>query len=217
MPTLTAHFKAERRLLRAGQWPVAGVDEAGRGPLAGPVTAAAVILDPGNIPKGLADSKTLSAARRDALAEDICARALAVCVASSPAALIDEINIRQATFHAMTRALAGLALAPAHALIDGRDVPPGLICPASALVKGDATSLSIAAASIIAKTARDRLMRMMAAHYPVYGFARHMGYPVPAHLAALAQHGPCPLHRKSFAPVRNIIGTFRKNSGKSAD
>lgn len=205
MPAITAHFKAERGLMRSGHRLVAGVDEAGRGPLAGPVSAAAVILDPANIPAGLADSKTLSPARREELAEEISASALAVCVAFSPAALIDAINIRQATFHAMKRALAGLALSPAHALIDGRDVPPGLICPASALVKGDASSLSIAAASIIAKTARDRLMTAMAAHYPVYGFERHMGYPVPAHLAALRQHGPCPLHRKSFAPVKNIL------------
>lgn len=197
-----ASWELERQCFNEGFQRVAGVDEAGRGPLAGPVTAAAVILDPARIPAGLADSKTLTAARREALAELIFDQALAVSVAFAPAAVIDAINIRQATFGAMRGALAGLSAPAEFALIDGRDVPPALACPARAIVKGDALSLSIAAASIIAKTARDGLMTQLARTWPQYGFERHMGYGAPAHLAALRAHGPCPLHRMSFAPVR---------------
>ncbi|MBM3608755.1 MAG: ribonuclease HII, partial [Alphaproteobacteria bacterium] len=138
----------------------------------------------------------------------ICASALAVSVASAPAATIDAINIRQATFEAMRRALAGLAIPPVFALIDGRDAPPGLVCRAQAIIKGDARSLSIAAASIIAKTARDALMARAALDWPHYGFEQHMGYPAPAHLQALMQFGPCTLHRQSFAPVQAAARLF---------
>ena len=195
-------FRAERALLRRGVWPVAGVDEVGRGPLAGPVAAAAVILDPGNIPKGLNDSKRLAPETREALFERIVATALAVSVAFSSAAEIDAVNIRQATFAAMRRSLAGLALAPNHVLVDGNDLPPRLICRGETLIKGDARSASIAAASIVAKVTRDRLMGQLCAAYPAYGFGRHAGYATRAHLAAIAEHGPSPYHRLSFAPFR---------------
>jgi ribonuclease HII len=197
-----AHFRRERALIRAGVWPVAGVDEAGRGPLAGPVVAAAVILDPERLPKGLADSKALSADAREALYEHILSHALAVAVGFAPAGEIDRINIRQATFAAMRRAACALPLRAAHALVDGNDLPPRLPCPGETIVKGDASSLSIAAASIIAKVTRDRLMRRMDSVYPQYGFAAHMGYGTRAHLDAIRAHGPCPLHRMSFSPLK---------------
>ncbi len=196
------HFRHERKLLGAGTWPVAGVDEAGRGPLAGPVSAAAVILDPKKLPRGLDDSKKLSSATRDELFELICERALAIGVGLASVEEIDRVNIRNATFLAMGRALSALAIPPAHALIDGNASPRDLFCPAQTIVKGDAISLSIAAASIIAKVTRDRLMERLHEAHPVYGFKDHMGYGVPAHLAALKAHGPCPAHRRSFAPVR---------------
>jgi len=196
------HFRHEKSLLASGIWPVAGVDEAGRGPLAGPVSAAAVILDPKRLPRGLDDSKKLSSAARDDLFELICARALAIGVGLASVEEIDRLNIRNATFLAMRRALAALAITPAHALIDGNASPRDLICPAQTIVKGDAISLSISAASIIAKVTRDRLMERLHEAFPLYGFADHMGYGTPAHLAALKAHGPCPFHRISFAPVR---------------
>jgi ribonuclease HII len=196
------HFRQERSLLRAGVWPVAGVDEAGRGPLAGPVSAAAVILDPKKLPRGLDDSKKLSSAARTEFFELICDRALAIGVGLASVEEIDRLNIRNATFLAMRRALAALAIPPAHALIDGNASPRDLICPAQTIVKGDAISLSISAASIIAKVTRDRLMERLHEAHPLYGFKDHMGYGVPAHLAALKAHGPCPFHRRSFAPVR---------------
>lgn len=195
-------FRMERKLLNRGVWPVAGVDEAGRGPLAGPVAAAAVILDPQKLPRGVNDSKKLSSEEREQLFEAIVARALAVAVGFASAAEIDAINIRQATFRAMRRALAALAAAPTYVLIDGDDLAPGLCCDGETIVKGDGAILSIAAASIIAKVARDRLMRRLCAVHPVYGFSRHVGYATEAHLAAIDAHGPCPFHRMSFSPFR---------------
>ena len=200
------HFRQERALLRAGLWPVAGVDEAGRGPLAGPVSAAAVILDPKKLPRGIDDSKKLSSSARTDFFDLICARALAIGVGLASVEEIDRLNIRNATFLAMRRALEALAIPPAHALIDGNASPRDLFCPATTIVKGDAISLSISAASIIAKVTRDRLMERLHEAYPLYGFADHMGYGVPAHLAALRAHGPCPFHRRSFAPVRAAQG-----------
>ena len=197
-------FRLERRLLRRGVWPVAGMDEAGRGPLAGPVAAAAVILDPQNLPRGLNDSKLLTPQERETLYESILARALAVAVGFSSAAEIDAVNIRQATFRAMRRALAALAAQPLHVLVDGNDLAPGLCCAGETIVKGDGAVLSIAAASIVAKVTRDRLMRRLCAVYPAYGFGRHVGYATPAHLAAIEAHGPCPYHRLSFSPFRAI-------------
>ncbi len=180
---------------------VCGVDEAGRGPLAGSVVAAAVILDPARPIAGLADSKKLSARVRERLAVEIREKAIAWCVAEASAAEIDQINILQATFLAMRRAVEGLSVTAAHALIDGNRVPPGLRCTAEAIVKGDAKEAAISAASILAKTVRDAQMVALDAQYPVYGFAKHMGYPTPDHLAALRQHGPIAVHRRSFAPV----------------
>jgi ribonuclease HII len=202
--TSVPHFRRERALLRAGAWPVAGVDEVGRGPLAGPVTAAAVILDPERLPRGLADSKALSAAEREIAYEAIMSRALAVAIGFAPAEEIDRINIRQATFAAMRRALHGLSLRAAHVLVDGSDAPPGLHCPGETIVRGDSSSLSIAAASIVAKVTRDRMMARLNKIYPQYGFANHMGYGTPEHLAAIRIHGACVLHRRSFAPIRSL-------------
>ncbi|MFC5301200.1 ribonuclease HII [Azospira restricta] len=187
-----------------GAGPVAGVDEAGRGPLAGPVVAAAVILDPARPIDGLDDSKKLSEAARERLAIEIRDKALAWAVAEASAAEIDRVNILQATFLAMRRALDGLAVTPQQALIDGNKVPPGLSCAGEAVVKGDGRIAAIAAASILAKTHRDALMRELALAHPEYGFERHMGYPTPAHFAALQAHGPCPAHRRSFAPVAQL-------------
>jgi ribonuclease HII len=196
----TLNFRVERDLLKRGTWPVAGIDEAGRGPLAGPVAAAAVVLDPRAVPRGLNDSKQLTAEERDRLYKEIMLRALAVAVAFASAAEIDQINIRQATFLAMRRALDALDLAPRHVLIDGDDLPPRLWVSAETIVKGDALISSIAAASIVAKVTRDRLMRRVCSLYPAYRFSEHFGYATKAHLAAIATHGPCPFHRLSFRP-----------------
>lgn len=186
---------------------VVGVDEAGRGPLAGPVTAAAVRLDPLRIPKGLADSKTLSAARREALAAEL-AEVAQISVAHATVAEIDTLNILRASHLAMERAIAGL---PADcALIDGNLIPRGLTLPARAIVKGDAKCLSIAAASIIAKVTRDRVMVDLAQQHPGYGWDRNAGYPTKEHLAALLNLGATPWHRRSFAPVHNIL--YQDNS-----
>ena len=193
-------FRVERGLLKRGIWPVAGIDEAGRGPLAGPVAAAAVILDPRRLPRGLNDSKQLTPEDRECLYEDILRQALAVAVAFATAAEIDRLNIRQANFLAMRRALMALPMAPSHVLIDGNDLPPNLPNPAETIIKGDTLSASIAAASIIAKVSRDRLMRRLCVHYPVYRFSTHFGYATKIHLAAIAEHGPCPFHRLSFRP-----------------
>lgn len=195
---------AHERAVGAPARRIAGVDEVGRGPLAGPVVAAAVVLDPTAIPEGLDDSKRLTERVRERLFDEICARH-AVAVASASAARIDATDIRAATLDAMRRAVAGLAVAPDHVLVDGNDVPPGLPCPATAIVGGDGLSLSIAAASIVAKVLRDRLMRLAALEHPGYGFERHKGYGVPAHMEALAGLGASPIHRRSFAPVARAI------------
>ncbi|MDE2271673.1 MAG: ribonuclease HII [Xanthomonadaceae bacterium] len=181
---------------------VAGVDEAGRGPLAGPVVVAAVILDPARSIAGLADSKRLSARRREALYPLILERALASSIVRVEAGEIDRINILNATLAGMTRALAMLAVKPVLALIDGNRLPKSLPCPAQAVIGGDASEPAISAASILAKVARDRILVEYDTHWPGYGFARHKGYPSPAHLEALRRFGPCPEHRRSFAPVR---------------
>ena len=199
------HFRFEKALSAKGVWPVAGIDEAGRGPLAGPVSAAAVILDPRRLPKGLDDSKKLSHRQREEAFAEIMSSALAVGIGLASPAEIDRFNIRQATFLAMRRALGALSPPPLHALIDGNALPPDLHCPAQTIVKGDAISLSIAAASIIAKVTRDRLMEELHHSHPEYGFAEHAGYPTPAHRAALERYGPCIFHRRSFAPVRRIL------------
>ena len=184
---------------------ICGVDEAGRGPLAGSVVAAAVILDPVHRIEGLADSKKLSATRREKLAHEIRTHAVAWAIGEASAAEIDEINILQATFLAMRRAVAGLSVMPSHALIDGNRIPPGLLCSAEAIVKGDAKEPAISAASILAKTYRDAQLLELDQQYPQYGFARHMGYPTAAHLQALGEYGPSPVHRQSFAPVAQSI------------
>jgi ribonuclease HII len=203
-PIPKPNFRFERKLQKRSLWPVAGIDEAGRGPLAGPVAAAAVILDPNDLPQGLNDSKLLTADVREQLYDEIMSRAIAVSVAFSSAAEIDSLNIRRATHAAMCRALEALAIAPRYVLIDGNDLPLKLICPGEAIVKGDMLSVSIAAASIVAKVTRDRLMRRLCQHYPLYGFSRHAGYGTKAHLAAIAEHGPCPYHRLSFSPFRRF-------------
>ncbi len=183
---------------------IAGVDEAGRGPLAGPVAAAAVILDPGRPVAGLADSKTLPEARRAELADAIRGSALAWAVCFAEAGEIDRVNILQATLAAMARAVAALSPAPQLALVDGNRCP-ALPCPGRAEVGGDARIGCISAASILAKVARDARMRELDLRYPGYGFARHKGYPTAAHRAALARLGPTPEHRRSFAPVRAAL------------
>jgi ribonuclease HII len=179
----------------------AGVDEAGRGPLAGPVVAAAVILDARAPIRGLADSKTLSPARRARLYDEICAKALALAIAEASVDEIDRLNILQATLLAMRRAVEGLRLLPRQVLVDGNRLPQ-LPMPATAIVKGDAKVPAISAASILAKVHRDRLCVALHAQWPQYGFAQHKGYPTAAHLQALRLHGACPAHRRSFAPVR---------------
>ena len=184
---------------------VAGVDEAGRGPLAGPVVVSAVVFANGRYPDGLNDSKKLSPARRDLLFDEILAFG-AVSVVTAPPAVIDSLNIRGATLWAMARAVASLPVAPDLALIDGRDVPPGLCCPGTALIGGDGRSVSIAAASIIAKVMRDRMCPVMDADAAGYGFAGHKGYGTKAHMAALASQGASAHHRRSFAPVALTFG-----------
>ena len=181
---------------------IAGVDEAGRGPLAGPVVVAAVILDPARPIAGLADSKVLSATRRAMLYDLIRKHARACSIVSVEAGEIDRLNILQATLAGMARALRRLDPAPQLALIDGNRLPHDLPCAARAIVRGDALEPAISAASILAKVTRDRRMLELDAEFPGYGFARHKGYPAPAHLAALARLGPCREHRRSFAPVR---------------
>ncbi len=183
----------------------AGVDEAGRGPLAGPVVAAAVMLDERKPIKGLADSKVLSAARRERLFDEIHAKALCICIAQASVDEIDALNILQATLLAMRRAVAGLRLNPHCVLVDGNQVPV-LPMPTHAVIKGDARVRAIAAASILAKVHRDRLCLDMHAQFPLYGFAEHKGYPTRQHLLALETHGACVWHRRSFAPVRAVVG-----------
>lgn len=200
-----ADFSLETEARLAGLWPVAGVDEVGRGPLCGPVTAAAVVLDPDLIPPGIGDSKTLSAAKREALAGAIMATARSWSVAHATVAEIDTLNILHASHLAMERAVAGLGIAPGFVLVDGNRLPKSLPCPARAVVKGDAKSLSIAAASILAKVVRDHLMVDLAQQHPGYGWERNAGYPTKDHLAALLNLGVTPQHRRSFRPAHNIL------------
>lgn len=193
-------YSIERELVSEGASPVAGVDEAGRGPLAGPVVAAAVVLDPENPVAGLDDSKKLSARQREALLPEILARARAVALAAAGPREIERINILQASLRAMATAVEGLGLAPAHVLVDGnRKIPVNL--PQTPLVKGDSRCACIAAASVVAKVYRDRVMARMEERFPVYGFGRHKGYPTRDHLAALERHGPCRIHRRTFRGV----------------
>ncbi|QIE56271.1 ribonuclease HII [Pikeienuella piscinae] len=184
--------------------PVAGVDEAGRGPWAGPVVAAAVILDPSSTPAGLNDSKKLTARRRAALFAAL-APVAGIGVGIASVEEIDRLNILNATYLAMRRAVDALPEAPAFALIDGNRLPPDLPCPAEAVVKGDARSLSIAAASIVAKVTRDRIMAALAETHPEYGWESNAGYGVAAHRAALIAHGVTPHHRRSFRPIHNML------------
>ena len=197
-------FSFETAARLGGARVIAGVDEAGRGPLCGPVTAAAVVLNPDRIPAGLADSKALSAARREALAEEI--RACAQwAVAHADVAEIDSLNILQASHLAMCRALAALPQPADLALIDGNRLPKSLVCKGEAVVKGDARVLSIAAASILAKVERDRIMVELSQQYPGYGWEKNAGYPTAQHLQALLDLGVTPVHRRSFKPVHNIL------------
>ena len=184
---------------------VAGVDEAGRGPLAGPVVAAAVILDELQPIEGLADSKVLSSTRRDRLFDEIRAKALCCSIAQASVDEIDRLNILQATLLAMQRAVAGLRLKPVKVLVDGNRLPV-LEVQAEAVVRGDAKVKAISAASILAKVHRDRLCEAMDREFPAYGFATHKGYPTAAHIEALKLHGPCAWHRKTFAPVQVHLG-----------
>lgn len=191
-------------LLWSGTGLIAGVDEAGRGPLVGPVVAAAVILDERHPIRGLADSKTLTARRREQLFDEIRAKALCCSVAEASAAEIDDINILQATLLAMRRAVEGLRLKPTLVLVDGNRLPV-LQVRAEAIVKGDSKVQAISAASIVAKVTRDRWCEELDAQFPLYGFAGHKGYGTAAHLQALQAHGPCAEHRKTFAPVARLL------------
>jgi len=188
----------------AGEHRVAGVDEVGRGPLAGPVVTAAVILDPEQPIAGLADSKALSEKRREALFDEIKEKAKAWAIGRAEVEEIDELNILQATMLAMQRAVAGLNLSPNHVLVDGNR-SPGFPCSSEAIIKGDGTVPVISAASIIAKVTRDREMVEMDAQYPGYGLAGHKGYPTKAHIMALQELGVTPIHRRSFEPVRRLL------------
>ncbi|MCW3781393.1 ribonuclease HII [Defluviimonas salinarum] len=202
--TSTPDFSFEEAAFARGLTYVAGVDEVGRGPLCGPVVAAAVRLDPLRIPPGLDDSKKLMQARREALAAEIMARA-DVAVAEASVEEIDRLNILQASHLAMCRAVAGLAQAPDHVLVDGNRLPRDLALSAEAVVKGDARSQSIAAASIVAKVWRDRIMVDLAQQHPGYGWERNAGYPTKDHLEALRNLGVTPHHRRSFKPVHHIL------------
>ena len=199
-------FSHEAMLYARGATCVVGVDEAGRGPLAGPVVVAAVRLDPGRIPQGLNDSKKLTPEQREGLFAEIMAVA-DVAIVSAPPSEILSLNIRGATLAAMARAVRALPCRADRVLIDGRDVPPGLPCDGLALIGGDGRSVSIAAASIVAKVMRDRMCAIMDCDAPHFGFAGHKGYSTPAHLAALTAHGPCRHHRSAFAPVAALLVT----------
>ena len=191
---------------------IAGVDEAGRGPLAGPVVAAAVVFAPGAVPEGLADSKTLAPSRRAELAERIRERAFGWALGQAAPSEIDRLNILEATLLAMRRALAGLAAAgavPELALVDGNRCPAGLPFPARPVIRGDASVAEISAASILAKVYRDREMERLGGRWPQYGFADHKGYPTPAHLERVRRFGPSPVHRLTFGPVRRYRGGER--------
>lgn len=197
-------FEFEKAAMKSGFDRICGVDEVGRGPLAGPVTAAAVVLDPKNIPDGLNDSKQLTAKKRDALYELLMDQA-DVSIADATVEEIEQHNILQASHIAMRRAISGLKTPADYALIDGNQVPKGLNIPSGTLVKGDTRSLSIAAASIVAKVWRDRLMVTLSQQYPHYGWATNAGYPTKEHKAGLKSHGVTPHHRRTFAPVHNIL------------
>jgi len=201
-PDVRPTFQRERAALKRGVWPIAGCDEAGRGPLAGPVVAAAVILDPKRIPRGLDDSKKLTPERREELYARICARA-EVAVAFASPARIDRDNILRASLWALARAVAALPVRPQLVFVDGRD-RIDCCCECRAVISGDALVASIAAASIVAKVTRDRIMVEYAHVYPGYGWETNKGYPTPEHQRALAALGPTPLHRRSFAPVRQL-------------
>lgn len=204
MPPQTPDFTLEQSAIDAGHAIIAGVDEVGRGPLCGPVTAAAVILDPMNIPDGLNDSKKLTAKRREVLYDALmdCAE---VSIAHASVEEIDQINILRASHLAMERAIAGLPRPPDHVLIDGNMIPRDLTISAQSVIKGDGKSLSIAAASIIAKVCRDRIMADLAQQYPGYGWEKNAGYPTPVHLKALFNLGVTPHHRRSFKPVYKML------------
>jgi ribonuclease HII len=203
-PVLRPSFRRERRWLKRGVWPVAGCDEAGRGPLAGPVVAAAVVLDPDNIPRGLNDSKKLDAGEREKLYEKICATAQ-VSIAFGSTARIDRDNILRASLWALARAVRALPCTPSLVYVDG-NIKIDCGCDCEAVVSGDALVSSIAAASIVAKVTRDRLMGRLGLAHPGYGFERHMGYSVPEHFRALQTLGPTVHHRRSFAPVAARLG-----------
>ena len=198
------NYRHEKRLMVGLTGPVCGVDEAGRGPLAGPVVAAAVILAPGRIPKGLNDSKKLTEESRESLYPRILEMAVAVGVGQASVGEIDLINIRQATHLAMARAVRGLAVDAAMALVDGNDPPP-LPCPCETLIGGDGISVSVAAASIVAKVIRDRLMVALHEQHPGYNWASNKGYGTPEHYSGLRSHGVTVHHRRSFAPIHNIL------------
>ena len=210
LPTLLL----EVAMIQSTGGPVCGVDEAGRGPWAGPVSAGAVILNPDDLPPGIDDSKALTHARREALEIEIKARALAWGVGFASVEEIEELNILHATGLAMRRAVEALAVQPAAALVDG-NYRFKLPCPVETVVKGDSLSLSIAAASILAKTARDRLMVELDAEYPGYGFAGHKGYNAPIHSEALRTLGPCPAHRRSWAPIRALLDASLSGSERA--
>lgn len=201
-------YAIEEKFRSQGRTAIAGVDEVGRGPLAGPVVAAAVILDPSNIPEGLNDSKKLTEKKREAIFGEILGTSH-VAWTALPAHIIDATNIRAAALEAMTRSVTHLPVKADAALIDGKDVPDRLIPIGKAFVKGDARSVSIAAASIVAKVVRDRMMIEADKHYPEYGFAGHKGYGSKMHRDAIATYGPSPLHRKSFSPIKQMYETGR--------
>ncbi|MGH6725041.1 MAG: ribonuclease HII [Pseudolabrys sp.] len=205
-PILRPTFRRERRALNRGVFPVAGCDEAGRGPLAGPVVAAAVILDPLHIPRGLNDSKKLAAPERERLYEKICASAQ-VAIAFGAVARIDRDNILRASLWALARAVKALPVAPMLVFVDG-NMKIDCGCDCLTVVSGDALIASVAAASIVAKVTRDRLMGRLALAHPGYGFERHMGYSVPEHFAALGRLGPTVHHRRSFAPVAEKLAAM---------
>ena len=208
-------FRRERAALKRGIWPVAGCDEAGRGPLAGPVVAAAVILDPKRVPRGLDDSKKLDHETREKLHARICASA-EVAVAIAPPARIDRDNILRASLWALARAVAALPVRPRLVFVDGRD-RIDTCCDCQAVISGDAIIASIAAASIVAKVTRDRLMTRLGLLYPGYGFESHKGYSVPQHFDALARLGPTIHHRRSFAPVAAAYGDLVEQAAAISD
>jgi ribonuclease HII len=213
-PAMRPSFRRERRALAKGIWPVAGCDEVGRGPLAGPVVAAAVVLDPNRIPRGLNDSKKLDREERESLYEKICATA-DVAVAFGSTRRIDRDNILRASLWALARAVGSLSVRPQLVFVDGRD-RIDVACECQAVIGGDALVSSIAAASIVAKVTRDRLMKRLGLAHPGYGFERHMGYSVPEHCAALQRLGPTVHHRRSFSPVRLRIAANLENDGEEA-